>query len=88
VAYFLNAPPPSAFTFEWVSMARVLRPAAVVALGVGFSAASNSMSHEVNITVDGEALPFLRCVTTGASLQNLGSSKKQVRLICEIHSSM
>ena len=58
--------------------APVLRFAAVAAL-VSVSAASNSTAHEVNITVDGEAVPFHWCFITGASLRNLGSDQSDQR---------
>ena len=63
---------------------RIMKLAAVAVL-VGTAAGSapadwNGTSLDVNITVDGELVPFARCFITAASLRSLGPDNKQVRL--------
>ena len=72
---------------------RILKLAAVAVLVTSVAGSSPAdtngtslLSLDVNITVDGEAVPFARCYITGASLRNLGDGK-QVRLNIKVHAS-
>ena len=61
--------------------------AALVATAAGSTSAdSNATSLDVNITLDGEVVPFARCFITAASLRNQGDMK-QVRLNVQLVAS-